>query len=324
MGLTQVSTAIYDLEEKAMYDRFPVIGLQKTHSASDLVTDSGASATAIACGIKTYNHAIGVGLDTLPRMSILEMAEAEGMASGVIATASIVHATPAAFYAHHWMRVEYEAIALHLLDSGIDFFVGGGKKYFDRRADERDLIDELREKGYSIRDYFDTDLSAALINPAKKFGYFSADNRPVAAIQGRNYLPKATRMGMDYLEKSSEKGFFLMVEGSQIDWTCHSNKPNQLKAELKDFNEAIQEALKFYIDHPNTLIVLTADHETGGLAINKGSKAKRLDLEFTTNGHTATMVPVFAIGPGSQYFNGIYDNTELHKRLLKAMGWTSG
>lgn len=321
MGLSQISAAIYSQDDKNLFSAFPVIGLQKTYSGSDLVTDSGASATAMACGVKTYNNAIGVDMDTLPRQSILERAALEGLATGVIATSSIVHATPACFFAHHWMRVEYEAIALDLVDSDVDFFIGGGLKFFSRREDDRDLVYELEQKGFLIKNYFDEELSYSLVNPSKKFGYFTSDNRPLPAIQGRDYLPQATRMGLNYLAKKSERGFFLMVEGSQIDWTCHSNQGNQLLAELEDFNQTIREVLKFYEKHPNTLIIVTADHETGGLAINPGSTFRQLDLQFTTNGHTATMVPVFAIGPGAQYFSGIYENTDLNKRLLMAMGW---
>lgn len=321
MGLSQVSASLYNLGEKSVFDQFPVVGFQKTYSASDFVTDSGASATAMATGKKTYNNAIGVDQDTMPAKTILEYASDEGYATGVIATASIVHATPASFYAHHWIRIEYEEIALDLVDSDLDFFVGGGLKFFNRREDEKDLILKLENKGFQIQDYFKEELSFASVNHAKKFGYFTADNKPLPAILGRDYLPTATKLGANFLKKKSEKGFFLMVEGSQIDWTCHANEGKQLLAELKDFNQAIQEALKFYRSNPNTLVIVTADHETGGLAINSGSTTKSLKLAFTTNGHTATMVPVFAIGPGSQYFSGIYENTDLFFNMLKAMGW---
>jgi alkaline phosphatase len=323
MGLSHVTATVYDQGEKSMFPFFPVIGLQKTYSASDLITDSGAGATAMACGVKTYNNAIGVDADTLPATSLIELAEAHGYSTGIVATASIVHATPASFFAHHPMRVQYEAIAPDLPESGLDFFIGGGQKFFNRREDDRDLVSELQREGFIIRDYFHEELTASMVKPSKKFGYFTADNNPVSALMGRDYLPSATRIATHYLENQESEGFFLLVEGSQIDWASHSNLDDQLLYELQDFNRAIREALLFYQKHPETLIIVTADHETGGLAINPGSTPKKLELAFTTNGHTATMVPVFAIGPGAERFNGIYENTEIHHRIVELLGWKS-
>jgi alkaline phosphatase len=320
MGLTQVSTAIYSKTQKTNFERFPVIGFQKTHAKDNLVTDSAAGATAMACGIKTYRNGVGVNHDTIPQQSILELAESKGYATGLVSTVTIVHATPAAFIAHQKYRNLYEQIAEDFLDTEIDLFIGGGKRYFDRRnIDERNLIKELEAKNYVVKNYFNNNLSSKIMNPEKNFAFFTADNHPLSKTQGRDYLPKAAKLSVDFLKKRSKKGFFLMLEGSQIDWAGHSNEPMQLIDELSDFNETIGVILEFALRDKETLVIVTGDHETGGLAINDGSKFKRLKLGFTSNDHTATMIPVFAIGPQAELFRGIYENTAIHEKMKIAL-----
>lgn len=320
MGLTQISSAIYDQSTKFSLEYFPVVGFQKTFSSDNLVTDSAASATAMACGKKTFNNAIGVDRDGKPCKSILAEAEENGLATGIVVSSSIVHATPAAFVAHQKSRNLYEDIASDMVESGIDLFIGGGKQFFDRRdSDERNLISELKKKDYAIFDYFNDDLLKIRPSTSKSFGFFTADNQPLPASQGRDYLPYAAETAAKFLEQRSEKGFFLMIEGSQIDWSCHANQGFSLLSEMKDFDKTIKKVLKFATNNKETLVIVTADHETGGLAINPESQAKKLNLKFTTNGHTAAMVPVFAIGPGAELFRGIYDNTEIYHKMKTAL-----
>lgn len=320
MGLSQVSAGIYNRTKINVLEDFPVIGFQKTYSLNNLITDSAASATAIATGHKTTNNSIGVDSVGKPFTTIIELAEEKGLSTGLIATSSIVHATPASFVAHEKSRNFYEDIALDFLDIEIDFFVGGGKQFFDRRKkDDRDLIEELKKKQYNIYDYFSDDIRAVRPSLNKNFGFFTADNQPVSAIQGRDYLPVATDMALDYLPQKSDKGFFVVIEGSQIDWSGHANQANPLLAEVKDFNRAVRLALNFAKNDGETLVIVTADHETGGAAINPGSKLKNLNIVFTTNGHTGTMVPVFAYGPGAEEFGGIYENTELFFKMKKLL-----
>ena len=320
MGLAQITAAMYKNKDRINLEEFPVIGLQKTHSGDNLVTDSAAAATAIACGVKTYNNAIGVDMDTLPVQSILEMAEEQGLATGMIVTSSIVHGTPGPFIAHQSSRVMLEGIAADFMNTEIDFFVGGGKKYFDRRdSDDRDLYQELKDRNYYVSDYFVRDFSMLKPNVNKNFAFFTADDRPVPRSRGREYLPRATKMATNFLSKRSDKGFFLLVEGSQIDWGGHTRKSDIVIDELLDFNEAIGQALRFASKNQETLIIVTADHETAGFAINNGSTRKELAVAFTSNGHTADLIPVFAYGPKSELFNGIYDNTEINKKMREAL-----
>ena len=322
MGLPQVTAGLYGQHNYIVLEQFPVIGLQKTTASDNLVTDSAAGATAMACGKKTYNNAIGLDSNEIASRSILEEAEERGLATGMVVTSSIVHATPAAFIAHVKSRNFYEEIAEDFLKTDIDFFIGGGKQFFDRRdKDDRNLIAELRNKGYNIYDYFNHDIFK--MNPPldKNFGFFTADNQPLPASQGRDYLPYAAQMAVKFLHKRSQKGFFLMIEGSQIDWAGHANQAASLIDEMKDFDKTISRVLDFAKKDGETLVIVTADHETGGLSINDGSTMKKMDIKFTTNGHTGTMVPVFAYGPGSEHFRGIYDNTSTYSKMIQAFGW---
>lgn len=323
MGLAQVSAALYANNNRLHLEEFPVIGFHKSHSYTSLITDSAAGATAFACGIKTYNNAIGMDKDTLPCRSILEDAEANGLATGLVATSTIVHATPAAFIAHQDIRMMYEGIAADFLKTEIDFFVGGGKRFFDRRdQDDRDLYRELVDKGYYVSDYSRATLGQIKVDPQKNFGYFTADSDPLPIMAGRNYLPYASRLAAEFLEQHSKgKGFFLMIEGSQIDWAGHANEGKWLIQEVLDFNRAIGEVLAFAKKRGDTLVIVTADHETGGLALNPKSKFGRIKTAFTINNHTATMIPVYAYGPMAELFSGIYENTEIHDKMYRAFGF---
>jgi alkaline phosphatase len=321
MGLAQVAAAMYQTKLPFGLESFPIIGFQKTYSANNLVTDSAAAGTALASGKKTKNNVLGLDKDGERCKTILEEAVEAGLATGMVVTSSIQHATPAAFVAHQPARNLYEDITIDILNSGIDFFIGGGKQHFDRREkDERDIINELKQNGYNVYDYFNHDLEKVVADTLKKFAFFTHDKEPLAAILGRNYLPKATKMAVNYLNHRSKKGFFLMVEGSQIDWTCHSNKTESLYAEMEDFDKTVKQVLKFALRDGETLVIVTADHETGGLGLNGGT-ANTLDPKFTTNGHTAVMVPVFAYGPGASLFRGIYENTEIYQKMHEAFGF---
>ncbi len=320
MGLSQISGGIYNSNKVFQLEKFPVIGFQKTFSDDNLITDSAASATAMASGVKTNNSAIGIGPDDEPVTTILEEAENKGLATGVVVTSSLVHATPASFIAHQKSRTLYEKIAIDFLKTEIDLLIGGGKQYFDRRnMDDRNLLKEMKERNYLIYDYFNDEIFNVRPDINKNLAYFTADNQPLPASQGRDYLPFATEIALKFLKKRSEKGFFIMIEGSQIDWSCHANQGIPLLAELNDFDDTIKRVLEFAKKDGETLVIVTADHETGGFAINPGSKMKRLEMAFTTNGHTATMVPVFAYGPQSELFSGIYDNTEIYFRMKEAL-----
>ncbi len=321
MGLTQITAGIYDNDNSLSFEKFPVTGLMKTHSYDNLVTDSAAGGTAMACGVKTYNNGVGVDKDGIPVKSILEEAEEKKMMTGIVVTSSLVNATPACFMAHQKLRAFTEPIAEEIANSGVDFLVGGGKKYFDRRdSDERNLSKEMENKGYQIEDFIDHQkIQDVEIIPGKKFVYFTADDDPLTKITGRDYLPYASKMGAEFLKSNSENGFFMMIEGSQIDLGGHATNLKYVMSELKDFDETIKQVLQFAEADGETLVIVTADHETGGMGIKEGSKLNNIKADFIYGRHTGTMVPVFAYGPGSENFTGVFDNTALYKKMKAAL-----
>lgn len=322
MGLTQVTAGLYANNNKLHLERFPVTGLVKTHSSSHRITDSAAGATAFACGCKTYNGAIGVTKAQKPCLSILEQAEKNGLATGLVVTSSITHATPASFIAHTNYRTDTEKIAEFFLQTELDFFVGGGLKNFNaRKTDQRNLYNELLAKGYDLSSFQDSQLSEKKPSAAKPFGWFSALGEPDSVSGGRDYLPLAAKMAPEFLKKRSEKGFFLMLEASQIDWAGHDKQGQRVVDEMLDFDAAIDEILRFAEADGHTLVIVTADHETGGLALEQGAGYEILDLEFNTGHHTATLVPVFAYGPGAEQFRGVMDNTDIYWKMARLWGF---
>lgn len=322
MGLAQITAGLYSNQNTLQIERFKQIGFHKSYSYNDLVTDSAAGATAFACGKKTYNGAIGVDSDTLPCKTLLEEAKARGLATGLVATSTVVHATPASFIAHNEWRQNYEVIAEAFPGSGIDYFVGGGLKFFqNREKDERNLCDEMRKEGYLIQDYFSNDINRIQPDPNRPFGFLTANEDPLTAENGRDYLESAAKTGLEFLSQRSSKGFFIMIEGSQIDWGGHANNSQYIITEMLDFDKVIGDALDFAHANPGTLVILTADHETGGYSIIEGSKMGSLVTAFTTKGHSASLIPVFAYGPGAEQFQGIYENTAIHDKIMTLMGW---
>lgn len=320
MGLTQISAGLYSNSNKLNLEQFQFIGLHKSYSADDLITDSAAGATAFSAGVKTYNAAIGVNNDSMPVRTILEEAEAKGLATGLIATSSITHATPASFIAHVKSRTMMEDIAVDFLKTDIDLFIGGGKKYFDRREkDGRNLSEELIKKGYFLSDFTKEDLSKVPLDPNKDFAYFTADAEPIPFSQGRDYLVPASKLAPPFLNKRSNKGFFLMIEGSQIDWGGHANDSKYIISEMLEFDKAIGAVLDFAKENGETLVIVTADHETGGYAINAGSAMNNIVGAFTTDKHTAALIPVFAYGPGAEIFTSIYENTAIYDKMMAAL-----
>lgn len=324
MGMGQISAGTYANGNKSNLEKFPVVGIHKPHSGVQLITDSAAAATSFACGVKTYNGAIGVGLDSLPVQTILEEAEEKGLKTGLIATSTIVHATPASFISHNVYRKNYEEIAEDFLKTDIDFFAGGGKKYFDRRdKDERDLTAELTAKGYTVENYLKEVHEIRIpLETADKFAYFTADEDPLPVHQGRDYLEAISMNGINFLkQRSGDEGFFIMIESSQIDWGGHANNSDWIIDEFKEFNALIGKVLKWAEEDGETLVVLTADHETGGYTIQVDSKMDDMITTFTSTHHTGDFIPVFASGPGSEKFAGLYENTEIYHRMRAALGW---
>jgi len=324
MGLTQVTAGLYSNGNKLNLERFPVTGLIKTHSAKHLITDSAAGATAFSCGCKTKNGMLAVFPSGKPCMTLLEQAEKQGLATGLVASCSVTHATPAAFIAHVESRASTQAIATSFLQTDLDLLIGGGLKFFNERTDDtRNLVSEMTTKGWMVTDFSQKKLSEITPDPARPFAWFSAREEPESVLKGRDYLPVAARLAPAFLKKRSDKGFFLMLEGSQIDWACHAKDAPRAVAEMLDFDAAIGEILKFAEADGQTLVIVTADHETGGMAIDQGSRPDSLDISFTTGYHTASLVPVFAYGPGASLFGGVYDNTAIYWKMKQLFGFPS-
>jgi alkaline phosphatase len=319
MATGQVSAGYYWTgPEKSIFTQFPVVGFHKSHANNDLITDSAAGATAFACGHKTDNGAIGVlPPKNKPCGTILEEMERDGYATGMVVTCSATHATPAAFIAHQDIRAFTDMIAADYLRTELDCFIGGGEGYFNDRADRRNLEDSLTRQGYVIRR--GTNFKRLPLDGSAPFMLFTADREPETASAGRTYLPPATTVACQFLQKRSEKGFFLMVEGSQIDWACHGNDRNWLRAEMLDFDATIRAALNFARSNGETLLIVTGDHECGGLALSRGDSPRTFRPQFAQRLHTASMVPVFAYGPGAASFSGIYDNTAIYAKMRAAL-----
>lgn len=320
MGIAQITAGMYMNGNKLNLERCQYVGLHTPYSSDNLVTDSAAGATAFACGVKAYNGAIGVDPTKKPVPNIMEQVSAMGLKTGLVVTSTITHATPAAFYAHQPRRDMYEAIAADLAKSEIDFFVGGGMVDFVGRQDSRNLIEEMRNNGFFITDSASVSFDKVQIPFDKKFGYFASPNSPVKASEGRNFLPLATEKAIEYLQRNgNQKGFFLMVEGSQIDWGGHANDSDYIVSEMLDFDQAIGIALDFAAKDGNTLVIITADHETGGFSILPGSDMEKIRPGFTTDSHTAVLIPVFTFGPGGELFSGVYENTAIYFKMAKAL-----
>ncbi len=311
MGLSEVSASLFYNKTTTNFERFSTIGLIKTSSSNELITDSAAGATAFSTGIKTYNGAIGVDKDSIAVETILEQLVKKGYATGLVATSSIVHATPASFYAHSKSRRLYEDIATFLPSANIDFLAGGGTKFFNSREDGKDLFSEFKKNGYKVH----TKELPKSISKKKQVILLREDEMP-KMLDGRgDFLPNATKLALEALSKN-ETGFFLMIEGSQIDWGGHDNDADYLISELLDFDKTIGAVLDFSKKNGETLVIVTADHETGGFTLSADSgDYNKIKPKFSTSGHSATMVPVFAEGPGASLFGGIYENTEIYHKM---------
>jgi alkaline phosphatase len=315
MGVSQVFSGLTANHGQLFLDNFKHVGFSKTQSADDFITDSAAGGTALSAGVKTYNGAIGVDTEKKPVKTILEKAEEKGLATGLVSTSSITHATPASFIAHQENRNMYEEIAADFLKTDIDVFIGGGRDHFTKRKDGRNLVEELKEKGYD----YETDMAKIKDIKSGKLAALTADIHNGRVAERGDMLPVSTETAINILS-NNKKGFFLMVEGSQIDWGGHAGSTIYIVEDMLDFDRTIGKALDFAAKNRETLVVITADHETGGFAIAGGDmNTGMVKGAFTSSGHSAVMVPVFAYGPGAEEFGGIMENTDVNKKMEKLL-----
>lgn len=346
--------------EPLCFTQFPVMGMATSYSANRYITCSSAAGTALATGTKTNNGMLGTAPDSSNLTAISYKIHNAGFPVGITTSVTIDHATPGSFYANSTARSDYYSISTQLPESGFEFFGGGG--FYgaqDNRHQERSLYDIAAESGYEFAFGLE-DYKAKKASGAEKLILFQEDEAKrnndlpyvYERVEGDLELPQVVEAAVDFL--NNEKGFFLMVEGGKIDWAAHSNDLAGTVFEMLDFDQAISVAYEFYKQHPHeTLIVITADHETGGVTlgrkkgyvydlsvidksaagnaegsdvsnymqdISKDSLSVVAQIGWTTTSHTGGAVPVFAVGAGSEMFAGRQDNTDIPKKICKAMG----
>jgi len=317
MGVSQVSISVLTNPNSA-FKKFPITGFSITCSADKLKTDSAAGATALACGESTNNGSIGVDRRGKSILSLFDLAKQKKLSTGIVVTCDITNATPAAFLGHTPDRHQSELIAEQISESETDIIIGGGRQYFipkssnGKRIDNVNLLNGLKEVGYNVFDSYD-ELSKS---DSKKYFALLADEDLNVANQRDYSLSTLTQKALDGLS-DNEYGFILMVEGSLIDHGAHENNQPYLVSELNDFERAVQTALDFAGKNKETLVLVTADHETGGAAITGGELGgEKLKIDFASKNHTAAMVGVFAYGPMSEIFSGINKNYEIGRKIL--------
>jgi len=345
MSLSQI-TSYRLLKEgpngRVAVDEFPVSGIVLTHSADAIITDSASSATAYSTGSKTKNSYLGLDKDRRVLENITEKLDAYGFVSALVSTSEITHATPAAFSAHVDSRWNTDEISSQMLDSKVATILGGGRNFFlpaeqgGKRKDKKNLLEEAKKSHKILTHKNQLDISN--INPSEKIlGLFANEHlRDEEDPDNHASEPTLTEMLKFSLERAEAavenrcRGSFIMVEGSQVDWAGHANNIDYLERELGELDEATRYALEYAKKNQNTLVVVTADHETGGLLIEPIALSyytgNNIKFSFNTaigrGSHTGVPVPVYAYGPGSVNFSGTLDNTDVYHAILNALDLT--
>lgn len=338
--------------EQLLMTTFPVFGTATNYSANSRVTDSSAAGTAIACGEKTNNSWLGVDPNEVPLESVASVLKNEyDYNVAVISNVPINHATPASFYGHNRSRHANYEILKEIPESGFDYFAGAGFMSFagSRWRPERNISEYLEENGYNVV-WGKEELAEAIVNKDKiVFGQIynkdvepkNYDNTGVKP-EGDASLAEMVQGALDLF--GDKEPFFMAIEGGEIDWSGHSNKVMPTVMGVIDMDKAIEKAYEFYLAHPDeTLIIVTADHETGGIALgdkynvkwevfeqswNENGQSNNLSGEenaalnkagligWTTGDHTGGAVPVYAVGKGAEKFGGRIDNTDIKNKIL--------
>ncbi len=315
MGLAQLQAA-YAFNRTLTTLLIPTIGIQETGAADAYTTDSAGAGSALATGKKTKNRHISADSTGTPNPSMTDLALQAGKAAGIITSGNVADATPAAFYGHAVERDDSDALTAYLLDGKLDLLIGSGKRIFTHRKDGRNLWEELGAK-YQLA----TKLQTLQQRPAKTI---CLDERFANAVDevSIGLLADATRTAIDQLATTGKEGFFLMVEGAKIDYAGHANALPGSIMETLSFDLAVAEALRFADRDGHTLVIVTGDHETGGLTLIDGDwDAGEITALYATDDHTPTMLPVFAYGPKADAFNGVYPNTDIFQRLKQLLKW---
>jgi alkaline phosphatase len=306
MGLTQIYSGFTGNRGALNLLQMINIGFSKTYSADSYITDSAAGGTAMATGHKTNNRYIGVDATGMRLPAIPDILAPSGVKSGLISCGDITDATPAAFYGHAKDRSEEDAIALNFLTSPVDIMIGGGATHFNT------YVDQIKARGYGFSSHFN-DIDTI---QSKKWLMLTPEAE-LPMLQGRGeFLTRSLQKTM----KTLGHKFFIMAEGAQIDYGGHANNLPYVVTEMMDFDKAIGAAMQFADEDGHTLVIVTADHETGGLSLLDGDISKgHADGNFSSNDHSAVMVPVFAYGPHSLEFRGVYENTEIFEKIIRLL-----
>lgn len=318
MGLPQVYAAMLASGEEMTFSQFPYIGVVETNSASNKITDSAAGGSALASDHKTNNAMVGMNPDTIPMKTVLEALKEQGKETGIVVSCYVTHATPAVFYAKVPHRRQYEDIAMQLAETNnVNLIIGGGRKHFTQRSDSLNLIEKMEnELGWKVYDTL-----ADIDETCKKYAVIANDGHMPTAAERGDFLPRAVKTALRTLD-DAENGFFLMVEGSQIDFACHGHDSTWMMDEMLDFNYAVKVALDYAKEKGNTLVVVTADHETGGLSLpDPQGKYTNVVFNYSTGSHTCLPVMVYAYGPGAEQFTGWMENKDLKGKIMKACGY---
>ena len=325
MGLAHVSMlAVEGGYAPTAFDRAQGIALISTYSANNRVTDSAAAGTALACGSKTNNGTLGLDPRGGRLQSLIEWAVAEGMPEGIAVKCHLQHATPAAFYAHVPDRGDEKAITRDLLASNIDVLIGAGRRLEKESPEGGSYRDAFGRRGYAVVGSLE---EAEPVRAGRLLCAVTDENIP-KTIRREDYLRCATQKALEILAHNADsvgRGFVLMVEGSLIDGASHGNDAEKILAEMRDFERAGAAAMDFADRTPGTLVVVTADHETGGLAIPSCDgdftrSESGIRYVFGSKSHTATYVPVYLYGTGAGHIAGIMDNTQLARRVMALLG----
>lgn len=316
MSLMHVYTAWTANLGKLWLENAQATGLSKTWAVKKLVTDSGSGGTSLATGVKTVYHAVGVDPEGKPLTSLVDVAKELGKDAGMAVTCRLWDATPCDFCCHNIDRDKEEELVGDYPTSGVDFVFGGGAQKFTNRKDGRDIFKELQKKGYHVSrtldDFFAYDKNSRI------FAVPYDKDTPLPDERG-DLLARASMKGIS-LMNHNKNGFFMMIEGSQLDDYGHFNQLDLLMKETLDFDQTVGEVMKWAAKDGETLVVVTADHETGGLTLVNGNKDEgRVECCFSTKDHSGAMVPVYAFGPGAENFTGIFENTDVFKKIKKLM-----
>lgn len=319
MGTAQVySSVVAQREDNSVFLRFPYSGFSRTYSNNKYTTDSGAGGSALMTGHKVDNYHIAQGPDGTGYPSFLVMAKRLfGKAAGFVVTSSVLDATPASTYAHVPDRKMYDAISMQMAQCPFEVMIGNDAYHFQPsvRKDGKAPIDTLMARGYEMA-Y--TSLDMMNVKGYKLCALLSGKDAPNAVKRGR-MLTMGAMKAIEILNHY-DNGFTLMIEGSQIDWACHNNDSAYLEAEMADFEDMLNAVLDFAERDGQTLVIVTADHETGGLTLPGGDIRQGANsYSWKTGGHTGVMVPVFAYGPGAEHFSGIQQNVDFYGKIMNLL-----